>query len=75
MPAPTNRLAHFISKYHLWSVVILLSLLGVRESLSIAIWSYYDLRMEIDEASYSYKERHIENQRRYDQLTRNDERH
>lgn len=73
MPAPANRLTYFIGEYHLWWLIIFLCLLGTGDTVKFAVRSYYEVRTEIDDATYSYRQHHIENQRRYEQLTRNDD--
>ncbi len=67
MSAPNDPVSNFLSKYHLWSIVIFLCLLGVRDSVSYAVWSWYELRKEIDELSYTYKAHHLENERNFEQ--------
>jgi hypothetical protein len=67
MPAPTYHVSSFLKKYHLWSLVLFLCLLGLRDAASLAVWSWYRLRIEIDEASYSYQTHHLENKRDYEQ--------
>lgn len=68
MSAHADPVSNFLKKYHLWSLILFLCLLGLRDTLSLAVWSWYRLRMEIDEASYNYQTHHIENKRHYDRV-------
>jgi len=65
---PSDPISSFLKEYHLWSLVLFLCLLGFRDTIGFAIWSWYKLRCEIDEASYGYKAHHVENKRRYEQI-------
>ncbi len=67
MPAPLDPVSKFLRKYHLWSLVVFLCLLGLRDVVSLAVWSWYRLRTEIDEASYTYQTHHLDNKRNYEQ--------
>jgi len=67
MSAPSNRISEFLSRYHLWSFIVFLCLLGACDIASLAVWSGYRLLNEIDEARFTYQTHHLENQRRYDQ--------
>jgi|HubBroStandDraft_4_1064222.scaffolds.fasta_scaffold3550853_1 hypothetical protein len=67
MSAPADPIPNFLTQYHLWSLVLFLSLLGLRDMASLAVWSWYRFRTEIDDSSYSYKAHHLENERDYQQ--------
>jgi hypothetical protein len=69
MSASCDRVSSFLRKHHLFEVVLLLALLGLREVASLAIHCWYEIRREIDEESYSFKIRHVENQHQYDDVT------
>jgi len=68
MPAPTDPVSNFLKKYHLWSLVLFFYLLGFRDTVSLAVWSWYRLLDEIEDASYTHKAHSAENKHRYDQL-------
>jgi hypothetical protein len=75
MSASPNPLSKFLSKYHLWSLVVFLCLMGVRDAVSYGVWSYYKLRDEIDEEVYVYKEHRAEHKRHYEQVATDDVHH
>lgn len=60
--------SEFIDRYDLWSWVILFCLLGVYHFLTVAIWHWFRLLGEINEAYFSYKTRCVENRRRHQQV-------
>ena len=69
MSSPDSFLFHFMDEYHLWSWVLLLSLFGVYHFVTVAVWHWFRLLGEVNEAYYCYKTRCVENRRRYEQLT------
>ena len=70
MPPDSSSLSHFIETYHLLYWLILFSLLGVYHFVTVAIWHWFRLLGEVNEAYYSYKTRCAENKRRYEQVAR-----
>jgi hypothetical protein len=68
MPAPVDPVSKFINEYDLWSLVLLLCLLGLRDIASLVVWSWYRLLDEIDEASYAHKIHSAEHRRRYEHI-------
>lgn len=67
MSAPADPVFKFINRYHLRWLVLFLSLLGLRDIASWTVWSWYQLRTEIDESSYNYRTHHLERERDYQQ--------
>jgi hypothetical protein len=63
----SSSLSQFVDSYHLWSVVLLLSLMGVYHLAGLLIHWGFRLCGDAHEEYYNFKARIVENRRRYGQ--------
>jgi hypothetical protein len=69
MPAPSSSvLSEFIDTYHLWSLVLLLSLMGVYHLAGLLIHWGFRLCGDAHEEYCNFKARTVENRRRYERV-------
>jgi hypothetical protein len=66
--ASASVLSEFIDTYHLWSVVLLLCLMGIYHLAGLLIHWGFRLCSDAHEEYYNFKARTVENRRRYEQV-------
>jgi hypothetical protein len=69
MPPTGSSLSEFIDTYHLWSVVLLFSLMDVYHFAGLLIHWGFRLCGDAHEEYYNFKARIVENRRRYKRAT------
>ena len=70
MPAAAgSSLSEFTDTYHLWSVIILLSVMGVYHLAGLLIHWGFRLCGDAHEEYFNFKARIVENRRRYQRVT------
>jgi hypothetical protein len=68
LSAHSSSLSEFTDSYHLWSVVILLCLMGIYHLAGLLIHLGFRLCGDAHEEYYNFKARTVENRRRYEQV-------